>query len=88
MKSANKITGANADGPRRLPIGTPRAARIAQFRRSVLLTRASVAKLCRCRSLVVFSLVEAWAELHQEELLADWELLRQGRRPAPIAPLQ
>lgn len=33
-------------------------------------------------------LVEAWAELHQEELLADWELLRQGRRPAPIAPLQ
>lgn len=33
-------------------------------------------------------LVEAWVELHQEELLADWELLRQGRRPAPIAPLQ
>lgn len=33
-------------------------------------------------------LVEAWAELHQEELMADWELLRQGRRPAPIAPLQ
>ena len=23
-------------------------------------------------------LVEAWAELHQEELLADWELLRNG----------
>jgi len=33
-------------------------------------------------------LVEAWAELHQQELLADWELLGQGRRPAPIAPLQ
>jgi hypothetical protein len=33
-------------------------------------------------------LVEAWAELHQQELLADWELLREGRRPAPIAPLQ
>src|SRR6266704_2380873 len=24
-------------------------------------------------------LVEAWAELHQQELLADWELLVQGR---------
>jgi uncharacterized protein DUF4160 len=33
-------------------------------------------------------LVEAWAELHQHELLADWDLLDQGRRPAPIAPLQ
>ena len=33
-------------------------------------------------------LVEAWAELHQQELLADWELLVQGRRPAKIAPLQ
>ena len=33
-------------------------------------------------------LVEAWAELHQDELLADWELLQEGRRPAPIAPLR
>lgn len=33
-------------------------------------------------------LVEAWAELHQDELLADWNLLDQGRRPARIAPLQ
>jgi hypothetical protein len=32
-------------------------------------------------------LVEAWAELHEEELLADWELLESGRRPAPIEPL-
>ena len=32
-------------------------------------------------------LVEAWAELHQDELLADWELLQAGRRPAPIQPL-
>ena len=32
-------------------------------------------------------LVEAWAELHQEELLADWRLLQEGRRPAPIQPL-
>ena len=33
-------------------------------------------------------LVEAWAELHAEELLADWQLLEQGRKPSPIAPLQ
>ena len=33
-------------------------------------------------------LVEAWAELHQDELLADWHLLRQGRRPLPINPLR
>jgi len=33
-------------------------------------------------------LVEAWAELHQDELLADWNLLLAGRRPTPIAPLQ
>ena len=33
-------------------------------------------------------LVEAWAELHQEELLADWELLQTGRLPKKITPLQ
>jgi Domain of unknown function (DUF4160) len=33
-------------------------------------------------------LVEAWAELHQAELLADWELLQQGKRPLPIKPLE
>jgi len=33
-------------------------------------------------------LVEAWAEMHRDELLADWRLLQQGRRPTPIAPLQ
>jgi Domain of unknown function (DUF4160) len=33
-------------------------------------------------------LVEAWVELHQEELLADWNLLQEGKRPAPIDPLQ
>ncbi|MCX6934431.1 MAG: DUF4160 domain-containing protein [Verrucomicrobia bacterium] len=33
-------------------------------------------------------LVEAWAELHQAELMADWILLQDGRKPAPIAPLQ
>ena len=33
-------------------------------------------------------LVEAWAELHQNELSADWETLQQGRTPRPIEPLK
>ena len=31
--------------------------------------------------------VEAWAELHEDELIADWQLLRSGQAPLPIAPL-
>ena len=31
--------------------------------------------------------VEAWAELHEEELIADWQLLQSGNAPLPIAPL-
>jgi hypothetical protein len=33
-------------------------------------------------------LVEAWAELHQAELIADWALLHAGRRATPIEPLK
>ena len=33
-------------------------------------------------------LVEAWAELHQEELLEDWNRLQAGRRPLKIEPLR
>jgi hypothetical protein len=33
-------------------------------------------------------LVEAWAELHQDELIADWERLQGGHLPMPIDPLQ
>jgi len=32
-------------------------------------------------------LVEAWAELHQAELTADWQALQTGRSPEPIQPL-
>ncbi|MFZ5876672.1 MAG: DUF4160 domain-containing protein [Nitrospirota bacterium] len=32
-------------------------------------------------------LVEAWAELHQAELLNDWRLLQDGRKAVPIRPL-
>jgi len=33
-------------------------------------------------------LVEAWGELHQAELRADWERLQHGPSPAPIDPLK
>jgi hypothetical protein len=32
-------------------------------------------------------LVEAWGELHRDELLADWDLLRSGKPPVKIEPL-
>jgi Domain of unknown function (DUF4160) len=32
-------------------------------------------------------LVEAWAELHQDELLTDWQRLQSGQIPLPIDPL-
>ena len=33
-------------------------------------------------------LVEAWAEIHREELMANWERLQQGRAPDIIEPLR
>jgi len=33
-------------------------------------------------------LVEAWAELHQEELAENWGLLQDGRPPHKIEPLR
>ena len=33
-------------------------------------------------------LVIAWAELHQEELMANWTLLMNGENPFNIRPLQ
>jgi len=33
-------------------------------------------------------LVEAWAELHQDELTANWARLQEGRSPAKIDPLR
>lgn len=32
-------------------------------------------------------LVQDWAELHRNELLADWDLCRQHQQPDEIAPL-
>jgi len=33
-------------------------------------------------------LVQAWAELHQEELLANWDLVMNGDLPFRIRPLE
>ena len=33
-------------------------------------------------------LVIAWAEIHQEELLANWNLAMKGEHPFKIMPLQ
>ena len=33
-------------------------------------------------------LVLAWTELHQEELMADWQLVMNGEEPFKIQPLQ
>ncbi|MDD2712171.1 MAG: DUF4160 domain-containing protein [Simplicispira sp.] len=32
-------------------------------------------------------LVQAWIELHQDELMADWEIAVSGEPPYKIAPL-
>jgi hypothetical protein len=32
-------------------------------------------------------LVEAWAEIHREELMANWESLQEGHTPGRIEPL-
>jgi hypothetical protein len=32
-------------------------------------------------------LVQAWVELHHDELMADWDLAVQGELPYKIAPL-
>jgi hypothetical protein len=33
-------------------------------------------------------LVQAWIEIHQEELLADWQLAVNDQRPRKIEPLK
>ena len=33
-------------------------------------------------------LVQAWIEIHRDELLANWELAVSGEEPFKIAPLQ
>ena len=33
-------------------------------------------------------LVQAWIEIHRDELMADWQRLQSGSLPFPIAPLE
>lgn len=33
-------------------------------------------------------LVEAWIEIHRDELMADWELAANGQQPYKIEPLK
>lgn len=33
-------------------------------------------------------LVQAWIEIHRDELMADWELAVNGQPPFPIDPLR
>jgi len=33
-------------------------------------------------------LAEAWGEMHQAELRADWQRLQEGRKALPIQPLR
>jgi len=33
-------------------------------------------------------LVQAWVEIHRDELLADWQLAVSGQQPFKIAPLR
>ena len=33
-------------------------------------------------------MVQAWIEIHKDELFADWELAVAGEQPFRIAPLQ
>lgn len=33
-------------------------------------------------------LIQAWIELHRDELLADWEMAQNGEEPFRIAPLR
>jgi hypothetical protein len=33
-------------------------------------------------------MVEAWIEIHRDELMADWELAVQGQNPYKIEPLR
>jgi len=40
------------------------------------------------RALKALKHVLEWSELHQEELLKDWELCQQNQMPAPIEPLE
>ena len=60
-------------------------ARYAEFEASVSIVEAEIlaGELPRKQ----LRLVQAWIELHREELMADWELAISGELPYKIEPL-
>ena len=53
----------------------------------VLRQQAHPVILACCRG-SKYTLVLAWTELHQEELMNDWNLVMNGEEPFKIQPLQ
>ena len=51
-------------------------------------SKRDIWNLCFVCGLQIEASVEAWAELHQEELIADWERLQGGEASLPIVPLE
>ena len=45
-------------------------------------------ELSRFFGIVIRMFVEAWAEIHREELQHDWDLLQSGQPPVKIEPLR
>ncbi len=60
-------------------------AKYAEFEASVGITDAEIFSIGLPRKQL--RLVQAWIELHRDELLADWELAASGENPYKIAPL-
>jgi hypothetical protein len=74
MKAPNKITGANAGGPRRWQIRTSRAAHIAQFRRSPMrLPRVTLAWLpCLGVAILTWQASAASEPTYRGRSLSEW----------------
>jgi hypothetical protein len=48
-------------------------------------------RIVRCASKIPskqLRLIQAWIEIHREELLADWTLCQNGEKPFQIDPLK
>ena len=60
-------------------------ARFAEFEASIGIGDANV--LAGDLPRKQFRLVQAWVELHQDELMADWQLASSGQKPFRIDPL-
>ena len=55
---------------------------------AVIMAVDTIEALAGCLPRPQQRMVEAWAEIHQGELLEDWRRLQSGRPPVKIAPLR